>query len=108
MHWCSDNFDATLSESGAGEGNGFVTATNAEESEINFHVEAFSEDTTASRGSLMASNGSASEFDDNVSTTAVGQLIRLVIQTVRLLYSKSFIWFPAVFVVAQMIGFHTK
>ncbi|KAL0543756.1 hypothetical protein IC582_018860 [Cucumis melo] len=71
-----DNFDATLSESGAGEGNGFVTATNAEESEINFHVEAFSEDTTASRGSLMASNGSASEFDDNVSTTAVGQLIR--------------------------------
>ncbi|XP_031742413.1 protein PTST homolog 3, chloroplastic isoform X2 [Cucumis sativus] len=71
-----DNFDATLSESGAGKGNGSVAATNAEESEINFHVEAFSEDTTASRGSLMASNGSASEFDDKVSTTTVGQLIR--------------------------------
>lgn len=56
----------------------------------------------------MASNGSASEFDDKVSTTTVGQLIRLVIQTVRLPYSKSFILFPAVFVVAQMIGFHTK
>ncbi|XP_038882852.1 protein PTST homolog 3, chloroplastic isoform X2 [Benincasa hispida] len=71
-----DNFDATLSESGAGKGNGSFTAVNAEESEINFHAEAFSEDTTASRGSVMASNGSASEFEDNMSTTTVGQLTR--------------------------------
>lgn len=71
-----DNFESTFSESGAGKGNGSFTAVNAEESEINFHVEAFSEDTTASRGSVMASNGSASEFEDHMSTTTVGQTIR--------------------------------
>lgn len=38
----------------------------------------------------MASNGSASEFEDHMSTTTVGQTIRLVIQTARLSYLKVF------------------
>lgn len=106
MHWCSDNFDVILSES-AGKSNGSFTAVKAEETEINSHVEAFSED-TASRGSVMTSNGSALEFEHIMSSTTVGQLIRSVIQTARLPYSKSFMWFSVFFVVAQMIGFHTK
>ena len=38
----------------------------------------------------MASNGSASEFEHVISSTTVGQLIRLGIQTATLPYSKSF------------------
>lgn len=75
LEMIDDNFDATLSEIGAGEGNGSLTAVNAEESEINSHVEASSEETT-NRGSVMASNGSVSEFEHVISSTAVGQLIR--------------------------------